>query len=404
MKTSPLFFLAILALFFAAACVDDDDIVSQLQVPETYEFTRNGESTVSFSGQATRIAMAEELAAATLDPSRSLEELNNMFRNPEGSNPFSDSELNESTKSIRSKVAASAALFGTDAVRSAEIKADFDGWLAAQVSEVFPFWNELAAPGQAGQIADASSTRYINDWGLEYDQAFTKSLIAGLMVDQINNHYLTTQVLDAGTARLDNEAEVLEEGTPYTYMEHRWDEGFGYVFGASATPATPLTDLQFADSYLNKYLGRVEGDPDYTGIATSVEQNFRTGRQAIVENNWAERDKAAQKIMEELEKVILIRAVYYLKQGEANLRATPIQRGTAFHDLSEGYGFIYGIRFLQSRNTDAIVDFHERSEAYLARLRNAEGNGWWDINPDVLADLAQEISDLGGLNLEAAAN
>lgn len=409
MKTFNLSLFAFFALLFVTGCVDDDDAgmttpMVELTVPDTYTFLRDGSSTVSFSGQATRIAMAEEVISAMKDTDNSLEDLNNMFRNPDGVDPFDAPELNEATKSVRSKVAVSTTLFGTDAVRSAAIKADFDGWLAGQVGEVFPAWNELAAPGQAGQIADGSSVRYVNSWGLEYNQAFAKSLIGGLMVDQINNNYLTPQVLDAGTARADNDAVIVETDKPYTFMEHRWDEAFGYLFGASTTPATPLSDLESADSFLNKYLGRVEGDEDYAGIAAEIEEAFRTGRQAIVQGAYTERGEEAAKIQAALEQVIAVRAVYYLKQGEAALRAQPVQRGAAFHDLSEGYGFIYSLRFFQTRDSDAIVDWYVVSETFIEQLRNGDGNGWWDIDPDVLATIAQDIADATGLNVDEAGN
>lgn len=403
MKPFSLAFLALFTLVFISSCQDEEPIGTiELMVPETYNFLRDGESTVSFIGQTTRIGMAEETVDGMKEPSRTLESLNNMFRNPEGIDPFASAELNEATKSVRSKVAASQDLFSVDAVRAAEVKADFDGWLEGQTTEVFPNWNELAAPGQAGQIADGSSTRYVNAWGLEYNQAFAKSLIGGLMLDQINNNYLSLAVLDAATSRADNDAVITETEKPYTYMEHRWDEAFGYLFGASATPSTPLSDVEIADNFLNKYLGRVENDVDYTGIAASIEAAFRTGRQAIVEGAYAERDEQAGIIQANLEKVIAIRAVYYLKQGEANLRSQPAQLGSAFHDLSEGYGFIYSLRFFQTRGSDAVIDYYPISESYLERLRNANGNGFWDVNPDELANMAQEIADLAGITVDEA--
>lgn len=321
-----------------------------------------------------------------------------MFKNTEGTNPFSDTELNESGKSVRSKVAASTALFDTDAVRSAEIKADFDGWLETQVNDVFPRWNELASVGEAGQIAEGSTPRYINSWGLEYDQAFGKGLIGALMLDQINNHYLSTEVLDAGTSRADNDAGVTETDKPYTYMEHRWDEAFGYLFGASATPETPLDDLISADNFMNKYLGRMDNDPDYAGIGSTIETAFRTGRQAIVEGDYAERDRQANIIKENLEKVIAVRVVFYLKQAELNYLAQPAALGAAFHDLSEGYGFIYSMRFFN----DGSTDFHTISDNYLTRLRNAAGNGFWDISTTELAAMADEIAALTGITVEEA--
>ncbi len=393
------FLLAFAGTFFFAACVDDDDNLSpDFSVPTTYDFSRAGNSTVSFTGQTERIAMASELFAAFRDFSRTETDLNNMFRNPEGLDPFASAALNAATKSVRSKVADSQALFFTNSVAANAIKADFDGWITAQVAEVFPNREQLATAGQPGQIADGSSVRYINAWGLEYNQAFGKSLIGAMMYDQIANHYLTPTVLDAGSSRSDNDEGITEGSSSYTYMEHRWDEAFGYLFGASATPATPLTDLGSNDVFLNQYTARVDQDSDFTGIAAELETAFRTGRAAIVAGDYTERDRQAEIIRNALQKVLVVRSIYYLKQAEVGLRAQPADFGGAFHDLSEAYGFIYSLRFIDT------ADAATNSANYLTSLRNAGGNGFWDLSPDTLASLATAIGAEYGVSVSEAGN
>lgn len=410
MKPFSLYLTAFLALFFVSGCVDDDgvnpvDPTVELNVPTTYSFERDGASTVSFSGQSERIAMAEELISAMKDTEKTANELRDMFSNPTGVDPFEDPVLNASTKSIRADVAFGARTYAQDPVRTAAIRSDFNRWIFRQVEDVFPFWNQVAAPGQAGQIADEGSTRYVNEWGLEYDQAFAKGLVGAMMVDQINNNSLYDNIENPFRIRERNDSLVLFDGQNYTELEHRWDEAFGYLFGASTTPATPLADLEDADSFLNKYLGRVEGDEDYAGIATEIEEAFRTGRQAIVQRMYFERSSQAATIRNNLEKVIAVRAVYYLKQGELALRAQPVRRGTAFHDLSEGYGFIYSLRFINQPTSIGIpIDWYDRSEEYLAVLSNSENNGWWDIDPDILATLAQDVANATGINVDEAGN
>lgn len=394
------FFYLTLGFFLLATITgcEDDDNGSSFEVPPNYIFTRAGDNTVSFTGQTERIAMADELGAALLDFDQTETSLNNMFRNNEGTDPFADATLNASTKNIRSKVAASRDLFFADATTSAAIKADFDGWMAAQVNAVFPNQNELAASGQAGQIDDAGSVRYVNANGLEYNQAFTKSLIGALMYDQIANNYLSPAVLDEGTNVADNDAGITADGESYTNMEHKWDEAFGYLYGGSIDPANPLTDLGEADDYLNKYVGRVEGDPDFQGISLELETAFRRGRAAIVAKDYAERDRQAAIISARLANVLIIRAIYYIKQGEAGLRATPVNYGTAFHDLSEGYGFIYSLRFINNVSSfdTALVD------GWLETLANESGNGFWDIDPDDLATLASDIGGTFGIGIDQA--
>jgi len=153
----------------------------EIENPETYQFLRNGNPTVSFSGQSTRIAMATELIDAMNDFDSNIESLLEMYSNQtmngEDADPFSDSNLNESSKSIKSKVAASRDFFNTNAVESNQIKTQFTSWIEAQVTEVFPNANELAEEGKPGQIADGSSARYVNSKGLEYNQAVNKGLI-----------------------------------------------------------------------------------------------------------------------------------------------------------------------------------------------------------------------------------
>jgi hypothetical protein len=180
-------------------------------------------------------------------------------------------------------------------------------------------------------------------------------------------------------------------------MEHRWDEAYGYLFGASADAARPLADLGTADNFLNKYLGRVETDADFSGIAASIETAFRRGRAAIVAADYAERDAQAEILKSELAKVIRIRAAFYLMQGKAALENNEF--GVAFHDLSEGYGFLYSLRFIGGPNGG-----DELSDGYLTTLRNASGNGFWDISPAVLETMASEIATAGGFSLAAAAS
>lgn len=390
-----LLFALLGSTLFFNGCQDDDDMRPLLEVPTDYSFTRDAQSTVSFSGQTTRIAMAGELTGAMKDFDQTADGLANMFLNTQGTMPFADADLNASTKSIRSKVAASRDLFFTNATASAAIRTTMDEWLAAQVNEVFPNRNELASAGIAGQIADGSSVRYVNANGLEYNQALAKSLIGALMYDQTVNNYLSVAVLDESTNREDNDMGTLVDGKPYTNMEHKWDEAFGYLFGGSQSPATPLADLGAADGFLNKYLGRVEDDTDYTGIAAAVELAFRTGRAAIVAGDYEERDRQAAIIKENLTKVLAVRAVYYLKQGEAALLAAPANLGGAFHDLSEGYGFVYSLRFVAGQDA-TIVD------GWINDLTNDSGDGFWDLDTATISTLANEIATTYGISVAEA--
>lgn len=367
----------------------EDDNKTDFTVPNTYEFLRDGSSTVSFSGQTTRILMAQEFTSKLLDFDTSEELLLEMFANQDANggdvSPFENTELNGSTKSIKSKVAASNDFFSTNTAEAASIKAQFETWINSQVTEVFPNENELAESGKAGQIADGTSTRYVSAKGLEYNQAISKGLIGGLMLDQILNNYLSPAVLDAGTNIEDNDAGTVEEGKPYTSMEHKWDEAFGYLFGTSASASTPLDDLG-ADNFLNKYLSRVEGDDDFAGIAQEVYDAFKIGRAALVAGEYDERDKQADIIKTKLSEVIGIRAVYYIQQGKNAFPAN----GSAFHDLSEGLGFIFSLRFTRKAGTNNSYFTKSDVEGYIADI--LVGNGFWDVTPETLDAISESIA------------
>lgn len=406
MKSLKLFLPVLLAAnLFACDLIDNDDV--EIETPETYEFTRNGESTVSFTGQTARIKMATELFSAMSDFDNSTEELLlQMYRNQTAdggdADPYSDPDLNAETKSVKSKVAASTDYFSANTSVSAEIKAQFEEWITGQVNEVFPNENQLAEKGVAGQIADGSSTRYVNGQGLEYDQLLAKSLNGALIADQILNNYLSTSVLDAGTNREDNDNGVLDGDSNYTTMEHKWDEAYGYLYGTSQNAANPLPTVGEDDIFVNKYLASVDADEDFAGISQEIFDAFALGRAAIVEGDYDLRDEQAQILREKISTVIAVRAVYYLQSGKTILEQESPDYGAAFHDLSEGYGFIYSLQFTRVPNTDTPYLTKAEVDGFLAQL--TDGDGLWEVSTEALDQISEDIAAQFDFSVEEAAN
>ena len=391
------FYLTVSSLFFMSYDKDDDPIVDPepTVAPATYTFLRDGVTTVYYSGQSTRIAMGQEFISALKDESKTEAQLDAMFDHQEGAADFSDTNLNASSKNIRSKTAASADLFSSNTTDATAIKNQFDSWISEQVSDVFPYWSDDASAGSAGKIQEAGggSTRYVNGKGLELNQAINKGLIGGLMADQMLNNYLGTAVLDAGTNTVDNDEKTLSDGKNYTTMEHKWDEGFGYLYGADNQENPTLG----ADSFLNKYLARVEGDPDFQGIAATIYDAFKLGRAAIVNNDYLTRDDQVDIIRENISKVIAIRAIYYLQQGKANLGT---DWASAFHDLSEGFGFVYSLQFTRKPGTNAAYFSTSEVNGFISTLTS--GNGFWDITADQLDTMSNTIADRFGISVAQA--
>ncbi len=389
MKLKALSLGLISGLMVFTSCSSDDDGSPDEQgyeVPSTYEFSRNNETTVSFSGQSDRLNMLSELSTYLktdtnwpLDATKAL----NMYSNTD--TPFENEDLNSSTKQLKDKTAASRDYFATNTVEKAEIQAEFEAWLE-EVATVSVSGDDTAVLGEAG-IADGS--RLVDGNGLEIQQVIEKSLMGACFLDQILNNYLSDAVLNEGDNLFNNNNEVLEEGKNYTTMEHKWDEAYGYVYGAGG------------GLYWDKYIGSVDGDPDFVGIADEIDEAFRKGRAAIVNLDYDTRDEQIVILREKLSLIAAVRAVYYLQDGEAKLTDV----ATGFHALSEAYGFIYSLQFTRNPATDEPYFTREEVQDMLTDLTSGE-NGLWDIDhlDDILDELSAEIATEFGFTVEQAAS
>lgn len=394
----------ILSLFaissLLVSCSSDDDgtdlIIKQIEVPATYTFLRDGATSVDYPGQTTRLLMADEFISAVKDPSKTEVQLNAMFAHEPGNADFSTQALNDADKSVRSKVANSADFFSGNTADGEAIKADFEGWIANQVNTVFPKWGDVASAGVAGQIQEAGggSTRYVNAKGLEYNQAIAKSLIGALVTDQILNNYLSPAVLDKGDNIADNNAETMPDGENFTVMEHKWDEAFGYLYGTDDATNPALG----ADSFLNKYLAKVNADDDYSDTAETIYNAFKLGRAAIVANDYVVRNEQAVILKDEISKIIAIRAIYYLEQGR--LARAGGDNGGAFHDLSEGFGFVYSLQFTRKGDSNAPYFTKTEVDGYISQMM--AGNGFWDVTDANLQAMSAEIASRFGLTVAQA--
>ena len=354
-------------------------VVNNPLPPDSYSFTRDGVSTVFYTGQTARLNMVVELGNAVgRKPSEFTEaQIKTMFNDGTG---FTDSTLDASGKKVGNKT-------GASTYSSATIKPLFDGWITDATSNVFPAWNSDASAGVAGQITDSGSdprTARVNAKGLELNQVFMKGLIGAFAADQIINNYLTSSKLDG--AKDDNDAGVLHYTSPnateanVTKMEHYWDEGFGYLYGLDKQTYPALGK----GVLLNKYLKKVEGDEP--GVSKKIYAAFALGRAAIVAKNYTLRDQQAQIVKSELSKVIGYKAAYYLRSGGA--KKTAGNNADAFHALSEGYGFILSLQFTQDQDG---VPYMSNAEVNAMLSELMAGNGLWDRTEAELEAMATKI-------------
>ena len=72
-------FILIISLFTISCTSDDDDIAKEIIIPSNYEFLRDGVSTVSFSGQTTRLKQVDEIYSALNANTYTEAQLDEMF-------------------------------------------------------------------------------------------------------------------------------------------------------------------------------------------------------------------------------------------------------------------------------------------------------------------------------------
>jgi hypothetical protein len=366
------------------------ETLNVLVPPEDFGFTRNGKSTVFYTGQTTRLKQATELKSAMNNAATTKTQLDNMFNNGTG---FTDSTL-DGSKKCGNKTASSP-------IASATVKPLFDTWITEFAEVVVPAVNSgtTASAGVAGSYteSDGSRTVKINGKGFEFNQIFSKGLIGALQVDQIINQYLSVGKLDSGTARDDNTNKVYGYALPgeseltITKMEHYWDEGFGYLQGLDNQFIPGLADGGDR-AHLNYYLNKINSQGNEDGITKKIYDAFTLGRAAIVAKDYDERDKQAAIVSIELSKVIGYKAFYYIEKGSGYI--TEGKWAAAHHALSEAYGFILGMQFTKAADGEPYMTNGEVNTMLDAL---AAGNGFWDRTPAELDEMAAQLKTATGL-------
>lgn len=359
-------------------------------LPEEYSFTRNGVSTVYYTGQTARVGMATELKSAMNDTSYTKDQIDTMFASGTG---FTDASLDASGKNVRGKTA-------TSPIAASTVRPLFDGWIEEFTTVVAPAVTAgtTASSGVAGSYteADGSRTVKVTAKGFELNQVFSKGLIGALQIDQIINNYLSFSKLDG--AREDNDAGIYgyknDQAENYiTKMEHYWDEGFGYLYGLDSQFKSGLGEAPNKDTAnLNYYLNKINGQDNEAGISDKIYKAFIAGRAAIVNKDYDERDKQAAIISAELSKVIGYKAHYYLVGGAEDI--TNGDWADALHALSEAYGFILGMQFTKDSTGNPYMN-NEQVNDLLSRLSAGDG-GFWERTAEELTAMADEVAAATG--------
>ena len=191
-----------------------------------------------------------------------------------------------------------------------------------------------ASAGKAGLLTRTSgATILVNEKGHEFTQFIEKGLMGSVIYYQI----LSTYMSDDRVGDAVNNTDPVE-GNNYTAMEHHWDEAFGYlgvpVDFASNWPSERNDEAIFWGNY-------IRGRDALMGSSTILMDAFKTGRAAIVENDYTIKNDERQVIYRVLEKVCAATAIHYINSA----LAAGGSDGEFMHVLSEAYMFIRALQF-----------------------------------------------------------
>lgn len=363
--------LFIPAMLLLATSCDDDSPAPDLNVPATYSFERDGQSTVSYSGQLDRLnhlaAMKSLMVTADGGSEIDGQDLLDMFRNTggDGNGQFGFT----STKKISDKTSEGERLV---------LEGIMENMGLASVAGAA---GDTAAAGVPGLLVRGSGSKVLVDAdGREFTQLIEKGIMGATFYYQIASVYLTDARVGDGVNNTD-----LVEGKNYTAMEHHWDEAFGYlgvpVDFRSDWPSDRNSECRFLGNY-------IRGRDALLGSSDILMEAFRTGRAAIVAGAYDVRDEQRDIIYTELERVIAGTAIHYINEALASTGET----GDFHHVLSEAYAFIRALQF-SPRATLSNTEIAGLLEA----ISDADHN-FWNATQSGLQNARAALATAFGLN------
>lgn len=390
MKKFLVYGLGLVSLLAASCTKEKESVVPEtklkieynsLSATSNYKQTfvdEQGATSVDFSGQTTRRNMFTELdnyLKTGLTTDLSAQKMKDMFENKNGA--FADASLNAATdKVIISKTAQSFSAVDADAERQR-----FIGYFN-ELQRVSMLRSQVAEEGKAGTLG---GKRLVDEKGIEYNQLVQKGLMGAMMLDQICNIYLGDEQQAA-----DNTSKV--SGKNYTALEHHWDEAYGYLTSNEVYPKKdPADATKYLETFLGSYVRQVGtsagGDPEGIYLA------FLKGRAAIVNNDNTTRNAQIAYLRTALEKAVATIAVSYLNKS---IKSTdPAAR---FHELSEGTGFVYSLRFAYN------AKINKTKSDELLNVLMGKPTGFWALTTENLQFVRDQVANTFGIDKNVEVN
>ena len=365
-KNSPslslLFLLAASLLFFTTSCDINDSGDGSIDAPETYEFTRNGESTVAYPGQTDRLNMVAEMKAYVGQANQgdliSEQDLIDMYENTGGNGGGNFSFTSD--RQLKNKT------FAPD--RDANL---FTGIFAdAQAASENGNAGVPAQNGVAGLIERENSGNdiLVDAKGREFTQLIEKGLMGAVFFNQIYNVYLTDDRIGPAV-----ENEVLEDGKNYTAKEHHFDEAFGY-FGAPVDFSSPWPEAREDEARFWAHYADVSDDQ--IPFIQTLMDSFLRGRTAIVNKDQSALNDEVDNLYENLELLAAATTVHYINSTLSELSSNNL--GEAFHTLSEAWAFANALKYSPRRK----ISLDEIDQ--ILNTDFGENGNFWNVTADGL--------------------
>jgi hypothetical protein len=325
-----------------------DDVKPAYAIPTTYNFTN-----ADFSDVSKRLVMIAQIEALMNSDNQASgigvfidsAILKNMFANT--GNPFAADSLNKSGLQLKDRA--------TPATQT-NIQHYFQSVSASSLSTSTP------TKGTAGMAVTQTSTYILlNENGVNNRQMFSKTVMGGLLANQIINLV---------SSSLDNSTVTTGEGTA---MEHAWDEAFGYFNVPKDFPSN-VTGLKYLGSYCNQVNGG-------TNLNKTFMDAFLAGRAAISNKDMVTKNAQANLIIKQLELLIAAGAIHEI----AETKATITDKFQTVSHLSECMGFVLALQYFSNR----IITDAQINTLYGTYLHNGQ---LYDITTDDMNNIVSTLA------------
>lgn len=304
---------------------NNDPAVKAYTVPTSYNFAN-----ANYTQSSQLVKMAVEIDAYLKKPNTgaltnivAIDQtvLNNMFSNT--ANPFTDATLNSSGININS--------FTSDV---ALYKAYADSVIKFNTGAT-------ASEGVGGFVARGSNKIVVGPRGLEYGQAFTKGVMGAMLFKEAVNTLLSIKTLKVADT---------------TTAQAKWDAAFGLL----SVPVDYDPTKTYASTDANRPLlwgGYLAERGKAISAGATIFNAFLKGRAAIGGYDAAVRNEQIDIIIAKWEQLAAAAALEYSTAPTTS--ANIGNKGSQFHALSEGFGFIAAFKYRPANSKLSATDYEK---------------------------------------------